>query len=98
MLQSKAVNGMIISGHDDSVNCEPCYLSKSTRQISRRPRDPPRRLLSVVHVDIVGKLTPVGLHGECYWLLITDGKTRRRWIFFSDSKAVLGQKLIDWCT
>ncbi|KAG9389227.1 rve domain containing protein [Pyrenophora tritici-repentis] len=28
---------------------------------------------------------------------ITDGKSRRQWLFTSDSRAVLGQQLINWC-
>jgi hypothetical protein len=93
---AKAVKGMNIST-STLINCEPCGLSKSKKIISRKPQDRPDRLLGMVHVDIVGPITPAGKHGELYWLLLTDGKSRRRWIFTADSRAVLGVKLIEWC-
>jgi hypothetical protein len=93
---AKVIHGMKLttSNVDD---CEPCGLSKSKRDISRIPQTPPTKALGKVHVDVVGPITTEGVDGERYWPLITDGKTRRMWCFTSDSRAVLGEKLIIWC-
>lgn len=96
-LQSKSVKGMIISD-SKLFDCEPCHLSKSTRQLSTKPFPKPLRLYGQVHVDIVGPINPIGIHGYRYWMILTDGKTRRRWIYFADTKAALGAKLRDWAT
>jgi hypothetical protein len=78
-------------------DCEPCELSKSKRNISRIQQTPPNKELGKVHVDIVGLISMPGIYGERYWLLITDGKSRCQWLFTSDSRAVLGNELLNWC-
>jgi hypothetical protein len=77
-----------------TTDCAPCKLSKSKKSISRLQQTPPARVLGKVHVDIVGPITTPGLHGERYWMLRTDGKSRRNWLSTSDSKAALGAELI----
>lgn len=93
---AKTVKGMEIN-HSTLVNCETCGLSKSKQNISRLPQTPPTRILGKVHVDIVGPISTPGIAGEKYWMLRTDGKSRRQWITTSDSRAALGEELIKWC-
>jgi hypothetical protein len=71
---AKAVKGMVISTNS-LLDCPPCGLSKSHKVISRKPQDVPNTHLSIVHVDIVGPISPIGRNGELYWMLITSGKT-----------------------
>jgi hypothetical protein len=92
-----AVKGMTLSTNKLRSDCAPCGLSKSKQIISRKPQDVPTTLLGMVHVDIVGPITTVGVNGERYWMLITGGKTGQQWIYTSDSRATLGVNLIDWC-
>jgi len=93
---AKVVKGMELttSTIDD---CEPCGLSKSKQIISRVQQTSPNKVLGKVHVDIVGPISTPGVAGENYWLLITDGKSRRQWLFTSDSRAALGEQLLTWC-
>jgi hypothetical protein len=93
---AKVVHGMKLTT-STVTNCEPCGLSKSKRNISRIPQTPPSTALSKVHVDIVGPIATPGIDGEKYFMLITDGKSRRQWLFTSDSRAVLGSRLVIWC-
>jgi hypothetical protein len=90
---AKVVHGMKLTT-STVTNCEPCGLSKSKRNISRIPQTPPSTALSKVHVDIVGPIATPGIDGEKYFMLITDGKSRRQWLFTSDSRAVLGSRLV----
>jgi hypothetical protein len=78
-------------------NCSPCGLSKAKQIISRLPQTPPARILSKVHIDIVGPIAVEGVNGEKYWSLKTCGKLRRQWLACSDSKAALGAELVRWC-
>ncbi|KAA8621799.1 rve domain-containing protein [Pyrenophora tritici-repentis] len=93
---AKVVHGMKLTT-STVTNCEPCGLSKSKRNISRIQQTPPNTALGKVHVDVVGPITIPGKDGERYFMPITDGKSRRQWLFTSDSRAVLGQQLINWC-
>lgn len=92
---AKVVKGMVITGSPD-INCRPCGLAKSTQTISRRPQLRPQRLLGLVHIDLVGPIREPGKDGEKYFMIITDGRSRRRWAYTSDSKAVLGNELVSW--
>jgi hypothetical protein len=79
------------------TNCEPCGLSKSKQNISRLKQTALSHILSKVHVDIVGPITEEGINGERYWMLRTNGKSRRHFISTSDSRAALGAELVTWC-
>jgi hypothetical protein len=93
---AKVVNGMELTTSSIG-NCSPCGLSKAKQNISRRPQDPPARILGKVHIDIVGPITVEGMDREKYWSLKTCGKSRRQWLACSDSKAALGAELVTWC-
>ena len=93
---AKVVNGMELTT-STVANCEPCGLSKSKQNISRLKQTPPPRILGKVHVDIVGPIAIKGIDGERYWMLRTDGKSRRNWLSTSDSRAALGTELVTWC-
>jgi hypothetical protein len=79
------------------TNCEPCGLSKSKQNISRLKQTTPSRILGKVHVGVVGSITEEGVNGERYWMLRTDGKSRRHFMSTSDSRAALGAELVTWC-
>jgi hypothetical protein len=79
------------------TDCEPCGLSKSKRNISRIQQTPPNKVLGKIHIDIVGPISTSGMAGEHYWLPIADGKSRRQLLFTSDSRAALGNELLNWC-
>jgi hypothetical protein len=79
------------------TNCEPYGLSKLKRNISRIPQTPLITALGKVHVDIVGSIATPVIDGEKYFILITNGKSRRQWLFTSDSRAVLGNRLVICC-
>jgi hypothetical protein len=90
---AKVVHGMKLTT-STVTNCELCGLSKSKRNISRIPQTPPITALGKVHVNIVGPIATPSIDGENYFMLITDGKSRRQWLFTSDSRAVLGNRLV----
>jgi hypothetical protein len=93
---AKAVKGMELTT-STLPDCRPCGLAKSKHSISHLRQATPSRILEKVHVDIVGPVSTDGMDGERYWMLRTDGKSRRHWMSTSDSKAVLGNELNVWC-
>ncbi|KAG9378218.1 hypothetical protein A1F94_011334 [Pyrenophora tritici-repentis] len=53
-----------------AFSCEACMLSKSKKQISRRSPARSTTFLHRIHIDIVGPVTPEGVNGERYWILL----------------------------
>ena len=82
---AKVVRGMKLTTASNFVNCEPCGLLECKRDVSCIPQTLPITVLGKVHVDIVCLIKTKGIDRERYWLLITDGKSRRMWCFTSDS-------------
>jgi hypothetical protein len=73
---AKVVHGIKLTT-STVTNCELCGLSKSKQNISRILQTPPITALGKVHVDIVGPIATPSIDGENYFMLITDGKSRR---------------------
>ncbi|KAI1000335.1 hypothetical protein K3495_g7860 [Podosphaera aphanis] len=59
------------------------------------PRPTPGEPLDEVFIDTVGKLT-AALNGHQYAVILTDTKTRMRWVITTQSKDVIVQELLKW--
>lgn len=79
----------------DLTTCETCHLSKAQRFVSREPRPIPCEPLDEVFVDTVGKLT-AALNGVQYAVILTDAKTRMRWILTTKTKDEIAELLVKW--
>lgn len=79
----------------DLTTCEACHLSKAQRFISREPRPIPGEPLDEVSIDTVGKLT-ASINGYQYAVIITDAKTRMRWVITTKEKDVIAEELVKW--
>ena len=67
--------------------CETCRVAKSLRTVSREPQKRPEKAFQVINVDVDGPITPTGI-GGCRWgLLITDSAVSTRWGFTYKTKA-----------
>jgi hypothetical protein len=77
-------------------SCEVCMLSSSQKQVSRRSPNRSTHFLHRVHVDIVGPVTPRGIHGEQHWIIYTDDYSRHRWIDVTDTKQMITAKFLDF--
>lgn len=76
-------------------SCETCHLSKSQRFVSREPRPTPNHPLDEVFMDTVGKLT-TAVNGHQYAVIITDAKTRMRWVIATTTKDQISNLLVQW--
>lgn len=54
-------------------------LSNSKQQISREPPNRSAAFVYRIHIDVVGRVTPVGRDGERYWIIYTDDYSSHRW-------------------
>ncbi|KAI1004558.1 hypothetical protein K3495_g3650 [Podosphaera aphanis] len=75
--------------------CETCHLSKAQRFVSREPRPTPNHPLDEVFIDTVGKLVP-SIENMQYATIITDAKTRMRWVLTTTTKDQIAPSLVKW--
>lgn len=75
--------------------CETCHLSKAQRFVSRESRPTPGEPLDEIFVDTVGKLT-TALNGAQYAVILTDAKTRMRWVIITKGKDEIADQLVKW--
>ncbi|KAI1000675.1 hypothetical protein K3495_g7522 [Podosphaera aphanis] len=75
--------------------CETCHLSKAQRFVSRDPRITPYEPLDEIFVDTVGKL-PLSTDEKQYAVVITDAKTRMRWVLNTNTKDQFADALVQW--
>lgn len=89
---SEGLNGLDTS---ELKTCETCHLSKAQRYVSREPRPTPHEPLDEVFVDTVGKL-PQSINGNQYAVILTDAKTRMRWVLTVNTKDQIAPLLVQW--
>jgi hypothetical protein len=76
---SEAVRGIPkINSKDKLPPCEACALLKSKKVVSRAPNPRAIKVGDRIHVDTFGLVTPVGINGEKYGLIVVDQRSRGR--------------------
>ena len=97
ILKKTAVCSLGLEGMDisDLGICETCHLSKAQRFVSREPRPIPGQPLDEIFIDTVGKL-PESLNGLQYAVILTDAKTRMRWVLMTKGKDEITSQLLQW--
>ena len=65
------VNGMKITSKD-AYNCETCVKGKMTQHFNRKPDSKANCILDMVHCDLTGNISPVGLGGYNYGISFVD--------------------------
>lgn len=89
---SKGLEEVVTS---DLSTCETCHLSKAQRFVSRESRLTPNEPLDEIFIDTVGKIV-AAINGEQYAAIITDAKTRMRWVIMTSTKDQIAPLLIQW--
>lgn len=97
ILKSSINHSIGLEGVDISNlnTCETCHLSKAQRFVSREPRPIPNDPLDEVFVDTIGKLVP-STDDKQYAIVITDAKTRMRWVLTTKTKDQIATTLVQW--
>ena len=75
--------------------CERCHLSKAQRFVSREPRPTPHSPSDEIFVETVGKIAPA-INGHQYAVIITDAKTRMRWVIITKGKDEIANEFVNW--
>lgn len=81
--------------YSDLITCETCHLSKAQRFFSKEPRPVPGEPLDEVFIDTVGKSTEA-FNSHKYIVIITDAKTRMRWLITIKGKDEIAKELVQW--
>ncbi|CAI7851077.1 unnamed protein product [Closterium sp. NIES-53] len=76
-----AVKGLKLNGQLPDDNCDICLLSKFTRFPFHSVTGRSKKLLELVHMDLVGPLPVQGHKGERYFLTIVDDWSRIMWAY-----------------
>ncbi|CAI7747297.1 unnamed protein product [Closterium sp. NIES-53] len=75
------VKGLKLNGQPPDDNSEICLLSKFTRFPFHSVTGRSKKLLDLVHMDLVGPLPVQGHKGERYFLTIVDDWSRLMWAY-----------------
>lgn len=90
LLQYEMVSGMRMNSVDnchDVIVCESCVVSKQTRKpFSASVDKHSSRVLELVHTDVCGPVTPVGLLGVKYFVTFTDDWSHFTAVYLMQSK------------
>lgn len=77
--------------------CEACIMGKSTRSHFKDLNRPLRNdILELVHVDLVGPISPESLGHSKYILIITDDCSRKVKIYFMKKKSETAELIIEF--
>lgn len=81
-------------------NCEACMLANSVKSVKHTPATRAKNRLDLVHIDLIGPITPTGYDGSKYGLCLTDDKTRATNAMVTKDKsgATIGKAIIGWTT
>jgi hypothetical protein len=78
--------------------CGPCMQGKQHRTPSRKPMEPAKQRLELIHTDVGGQITPSSARGARYYVTFTDNYTRATGIYFMKTKGEALVKLKEWVT
>jgi hypothetical protein len=67
--------------------CKHCQQGKKTKTRFKSKEYSTTRPLEIVHIDLVGPTTTMGLKGERYFMLLVDDYTRMTAVFFLKNKS-----------
>ena len=85
-----------LTGVSVKERCLGCSEGKQHRESFGSGRLMSRRVLELVHSDVMGPVTPESIGGNKYILVIVDDYTRMCWVYPVRSKAVVGGVLLGW--
>ena len=90
------VDGIQIDKIDSSeLKCATCELNKETRQtVPKDSVDRAKNALDIVHVDIVGPVTPVSVDNHRYAISFVDMFSRYLKIYFMKTSCLLHSQVL----
>lgn len=90
LLCGELVSGMKLPGSNQDksvIVCEPCVIGKQTRKpFAVREERRSSRVLELIHSDVCGPVSPVGVHGEKYFVTFVDDWSHFTMVFLIQSK------------
>lgn len=90
MIQSDMVVGLDLKSNvsDKSVViCEPCVIGKQSRKpFTTREEKRSSRVLELIHSDVCGPISPIGLNGVKYFVTFTDDWSHFAMVFLVERK------------
>lgn len=77
--------------------CKPCVLAKSLRTQSKKPQTQAAQAFDRIHIDVIGPIKPKGIDGSEWAILMTDDKTRCRWVYPLQRKGDAHRAIVNFC-
>jgi transposase InsO family protein len=78
--------------------CRPCVMSKSMRTVSRKPQERATNTFDLIHLDVLGPITPIGYNGHRWALFLTDDHARYRWGYTFKEKGEAYSTIVNFIT
>lgn len=86
-----------VNNTDVEAVCESCIAGKQTREpFSSREERRSKEVLDLVHSDVCGPVTPVGVNGERYFVSFIDDCSRFTVVFLMRSKDQVADKFREY--
>jgi transposase InsO family protein len=91
--------GMELDEREDTAEfCKPCIMSKSMRTVSRKPQERATNTFDLIHLDVLGPITPMGYNGHRWALFLTDDYARYRWGYTFKEKGEAYSTIVNFIT
>ena len=90
--------GSLVLEKEDVKVCGSCQKGKFKRKRTRRSNSKSKRILELIHADLMGPINPLSRSGKEYAMVVVDDYSRRRWVIFLKRKEEAAAELIDLLT
>lgn len=95
ILASSAKKKLLIS--PTLIRYKPCVIAKSLRTQSKKPQVRALHAFDRIHIDVIGPIKPKGIDGLEWAIMMTDDKTRARWVYPLQKKGDAHQAIVNFC-
>jgi len=82
----------------EKLACIPCIVSKAVRTQSKQPQKRCEHAFDKIHVDLLGLITPIGIDGSKWAMILTDDYSRIWWLYTFPKKGDAQAKIQEFIT
>jgi hypothetical protein len=82
----------------EKPTCKPCLISKAVRTQSKQPQKRCEHAFDKIHADLLGPITPIGIDGSKWAMILTDDYSRIWWLYTFPKKGDAQAKMKEFIT
>jgi hypothetical protein len=77
----RSLQKLNLIGSTDEFNCTACRLGDAKKQVSRIPQARTTTPFDLIHIDVIGPITPTGYNHHRWGITFVEDCTRYRWFY-----------------